>query len=216
MTAIVPSLRALIRSELAAMRVLELGIVTQIQTNDGGTGEVAIEANLRLRGSALELQRVPVAVGRLGLSCAPRVGDLVAVAFVGGDLNAPVVLASLYDERVLSPDAKPEEIVYAVPDDARDGVRRFELQLPNSRKITVEDAKLTIAMGSTTITVEADGAIKLEAGGDVSIKASGDLKLEATGTASVKGQSVQLEGQSDAKLKGGTVTIAGTTDFSAA
>jgi uncharacterized protein involved in type VI secretion and phage assembly len=212
---IVPSLRALIRAELAAVRVLELGIVTQVFTNQGGQGKAAIELDLRVRGSALELQRVPVAVGRLGLSWCPRVDDLVVVAFVGGDLNAPIVIGSLYDERVLSPDAGPDEIVYAVPDDAKDGVRRFELQLPNSRKLTIEDKKLTITMGSTTISVEADGAIKLEAGGDLSLKASGDLTIEASGTASLKGNSLQLEGQSDAKLKGSTVTIAGTTDFSA-
>jgi phage baseplate assembly protein gpV len=215
-TAIVPSLRALIRAELAALRVLELGIVTHVLTNEGARGEVAIAVNLRLRGSALELQRVPVAVGRLGLSSAPRVGALVVVAFVGADLNAPVVIGSLYDERVLAPDAAPDEIVYAVPDDARDGARRFELQLPEGRKLTIEDGKLTIAMGSTTVIVEADGAITLEAGGDVKIKASGDLALEAGGTASLKGASVQLEGSGDAKLKGGTVTIAGTTDFSPA
>ena len=165
MSVIVSSLRALIQAEMAALRLPELGVVTRVYTNDGGSGEVANEVDLRLRGSTLELQRVPVAVGRLGLSCAPRVGDLVVLAFIGGDLNAPIVIGSLYDERVLAPDAGADESVYVVPDDARDGARRVELQLPNDHKVTIEDAKVTIAMGSTTMTVEADGAITLEAGG---------------------------------------------------
>ncbi|AGP41410.1 phage baseplate assembly protein V [Sorangium cellulosum] len=215
MSAIVPSLRALIRAELAALRLPELGVVTRVYTNDGGKGEVANEVDLRLRGSTLELQRVPVLVGRLGFSCVPRVDDLVMIAFAGGDLNAPVVIGSLYDERVLAPDAGPDELVYTVPDDARDGARRVELQLPNGRAITIEDAKVTIAMGKTTITVEADGAITLEAGGDLTLKAGGNIALEAKGTASVKGSSVVVEGDSDAKLKGATTTIAGTTNFSA-
>ena len=215
MSVIVPSLRALIRAELAAWRLPELGVVTRVYTNDGGAGEVANEVDLRLRGSTLELQRVPVAVGRLGLSCAPRVDDLVVTAFIGGDLNAPIVIGSLYDERVLAPDAGPDEIVYVVPDDARDGARRIQLQLPNDRKLTIEDAKVTIAMGSTTITVEADGAITLEAGGDLILKAQGAIAIEAQGAASLKGASVTVEGQSDAKLKGATTTIAGTTNFSA-
>jgi len=211
---VVSSLRALIQAELAALHLSELGVVTRVYTNDGGSGEVANEVDLRLRGSTLELQRVPVAVGRLGLSCAPRVGDLVVLAFIGGDLNAPIVIGSLYDERVLAPDAGPDESVYVVPDDARDGARRVELQLPNDHKVTIEDAKVTIAMGSTTMTVEADGAITLEAGGDITLKAQGAIAIEAQGAASLKGASVSVEGQSDAKLKGATTTIAGTTNFS--
>jgi uncharacterized protein involved in type VI secretion and phage assembly len=211
---VVSSLRALIQAELAALHLPELGVVTRVYTNDGGSGEVANEVDLRLRGSTLELQRVPVAVGRLGLSCAPRVGDLVVLAFIGGDLNAPIVIGSLYDERVLAPDAGPDESVYVVPDDARDGARRVELQLPNDHKVTIEDAKVTIAMGSTTMTVEADGAITLEAGGDITLKAQGAIAIEAQGAASLKGASVSVEGQSDAKLKGATTTIAGTTNFS--
>lgn len=215
MSAIVPSLRALIRAELAALRLPELGVVTRVYTNDGGKGEVANEVDLRLRGSALELQRVPVLVGRLGWSCVPRVDDLVMIAFAGGDLNAPVVIGCLYDERVLAPDAGADELVYAVPDDARDGARRLELQLPDDRKLTIEDAKVTIAMGKTTITVEADGAVTIEAGGDLTLKAGGDVAIEAGGTARVKGKSVAVEADSDAKLKGATTTIAGTTNFSA-
>jgi phage baseplate assembly protein gpV len=215
MSAIVPSLRALIRAELAALRLPELGVVTRVYTNDGGKGEVANEVDLRLRGSTVELQRVPVLVGRLGFSCVPCVDDLVMIAFVGGDLNAPVVIGSLYDERVLAPDAGPDELVYTVPDNARDGARRFELQLPNSRTVTIEDAKVTIAMGKTTITIEADGAIKMEAGGDLVLKASGAVSIEATGAATLKGSSVTVEGTGEAKLKGATTTIAGTTNFSA-
>jgi uncharacterized protein involved in type VI secretion and phage assembly len=216
MTAIVPAIRAIIREELAALRLIELGVITQVFTNDGGSGENSLEVNVRLRGSAIELQKVPLAVGRLGLSLIPRVGNLVVLGFVGGDLNAPVVLGSLYDEQLLPPDAAPEETVYKVLDDAADGKRRFELQLPNDRKVTIEDAKVVITMGSTTVTVEADGAITLEAGGDINLKAQGAITLEATGDATIKGASVTVEGQGEAKLKGATTTIAGTTNFSAA
>lgn len=215
MTAIVPSLRALIRAELAALRLTDLGVVTRVYTNDGGSGETATEVDVRLRGSTVELQRVPVAVGRLGLSCVPRVDDLVVLSFIGGDLNAPVVLGCMYDERVLAPDAKDDELVYVVPDDARDGARRVELQLPEGRKVTVEDAKLTITMGETTITVEADGAVTIEAKGDLTLKSQGAVSIEAQGDATLKGQSVTVEGSSSAKLKGSTTTIAGTTNFSA-
>jgi phage baseplate assembly protein gpV len=215
-TQIMPVLRAVVREELAAARPCELAIVTHVYTNEGGSGDNNLEIDARLRGSAVELQRVPLAVGRLGLSLAPRTGDLVLVAFVGGKLDAPVALGFLYDEQTRPPDAAPDEVVYQVPDDAAGGKRRLEIKLPQDRKITVEDAKLVVTMGSTRITVEADGAIALEAGGDITLKAAGKLSLEAGGEATLKGSSVTVEGSSGATLKGTTTSIKGTIDFSPA
>jgi phage baseplate assembly protein gpV len=214
MSAIVPALQAVVRDELAGLRTVELGVVTQVYSNEGGSGDTNVAVNLRVRGSALELQHVPVAVGRLGLSSVPRAGDLAVVAFVAGDLNGPVVLGFLYDEQTRPPDAKATEIVYAVPDDAADDDRRLEVQLPSGNTLTVQDKKLTVSMGGTTLTVEADGAITLEAAGDITLKAQGAVNVEAGGAASVKGLSVSVEAQTEAKLKGTTATIAGLTSFS--
>lgn len=215
MTAIVPAIRAIVREELAARRMIELGVVTQVWSNADGSTDGRLEVNVRVRGSAVELQRVPVAVGRLGLAMVPRVGNLVVLGFVGGDLNAPVVLGAVYDEQTPPPTGDPEELIYKVPDDAASGTRRFEVQLPDDRKVTLEDGKLTVSMGSSVVTIEADGAITIEAGGDLTLKAKGAIKLEAQGDLQAKGASVTLEASGAAKLKGATTTIAGTTDFSA-
>ena len=216
MSAIVPALQAIVRDELASVRPVDLGVVTQAFTNEGGSGETNLAVNVRLRGSALELQRVPVAVGRLGLSLAPRQGDLAVVGFVDGDVNGAVVLGFVYDEQARPPDAQPSELVYQVPDDEQGGVRRAELRLPNGNKVTVEDDKVTIAMGGTKLTVEGDGAITLDAAGDLNLKAGGAVNIEAGRAASVKGMSVAVEAQTEAKLKGVTTSIAGMTNFSAA
>ena len=215
MSSIVPALKAVVRDELAAQRAAELGIVTQVYTNEGGSGDTNLAVNLRVRGSALELQHVPVAVGRLGLSAVPRVGDLAVVVFVGGDLNGPVVLGFLYDEQTRPPDGKASEIVYKVPDDAADDDRRIEVQLPSGNTLTLQDKKLTVTMGGTTLTVEADGAITLDAAGDLKLKAGGSVSIEAGTDATLKaGTSVTVEGQVEAKLKGVTTSIAGMTSFS--
>jgi phage baseplate assembly protein gpV len=215
MTVLVPAVQAVVRDELAGLRTTELGIVTQAFTNEGGSGDNNLEVNVRLRGSALELQRVPVAVGRLGLSAVPRAGDLAVLVFAGGDINAAICLGFLYDEQVRPPDAKAAELVYVVPDDANDDDRRLHLELAGGNTLTVQDKKVTVTMGGTTLTIEADGAIALEAAGDITLNAQGKIALEAQQEASVKGMSVKLEGQSEAKLKGATVGIAGMTSFSA-
>jgi uncharacterized protein involved in type VI secretion and phage assembly len=211
---IIGTLRALVREELATQRGCELGIVTRVYTNAGGSGDHNLEVDVRIRGSATELQRVPLAVTRSGVSFVPREGDLMLLAFVGGDLNAPIALGFLYDEQTRPPDASSDEVVYRIPEDAKDDARRIEIVLPNGNKLTLQDKKLSVVMGSSKLTVEGDGAITLEAGGDLNLKASGDVKIEATGAASLKGASVSVEGQGDAKLKGATTTISGNTSFS--
>lgn len=213
MTAFVPLMTQVVRRELAAQRGIALGVVDVARTNDGGSGEHHLECDVRLHGSGLVLQSVPVAVARPGLSAVPRPGDLVVVGFVEGDVNGAVVLGSLHAAGTPSPDAGPEEVVYAVPDSG--GERRLEVQLPNGSTLSLTDSALTVTMGSTTLTVEQDGAINLEAGGDISIKASGSLSLEGGSSATLKGSTVSVEGSGSATLKGGTTTISGMTQFSA-
>jgi phage baseplate assembly protein gpV len=222
-TALVPALQAIVRDELAGVHTIELGIVTATYTNEGGSGDNNLAVDARIRGSALELQHVPVAIGRLGLSLSPRVGDLCVLAFVGGDLNGAVVVGFLYDEQTRPPDASATEIVYVVPDDAVDADRRIEIQLPSGNKVTLQDKKVDIEMGQTTVTIEADGAITMDAGGDITLKAQGkiimqaqsDISVEAGGNASLKASTnLALEGQAQTSLKGPTVGIAGMTSFS--
>ena len=213
MTAFVPLMTEVVRRELAAQRGIALGVVDVARTNEGGGGEHHLESDVRLHGSGLVLQSVPVAVARAGLSAVPRPGDLVVIGFVEGDVNGAVVLGSLHAAGMPSPDAGPEEVVYAVPDSG--GERRLEVQLPNGSTLSLTDSALTVTMGSTTLTVEQDGAISLAAAGDVTIKASGSLSLEAGSSATLKGSTVSVEGSGSATLKGATTTISGTTQFSA-
>lgn len=216
MNSVIPALQTIIRDQMRQKQDVGLGIVTQVFTNQGGAGDENIAVNLRLQGSACELRKIPVMVSRLGLSQAPRVDDLAVLAFIGGDVNRAVVLGFLYDEQNRAPDAGPEEIVYQVPDAADDAIRRFSIALPGGNSLTLQDGKLEVAMGSTTIVVEADGAVSIKAGGDISLKASGALNLEAGGDVGIKGKNVNIEGQAGAKVKGPTVKLAGMTDFSPA
>ncbi|HEY5981728.1 MAG TPA: phage baseplate assembly protein V [Microlunatus sp.] len=222
MSLLLPTLRAVTRDELAAVRPISLATVTAVDTNADGSGKRNVEVNAQLHGSDLELQRVPVATGRIGLSAAPRVGDTVVVAFVGGDLNGPVVIGSLYDDQRHPPQAEPDEIVYAVPDEASSS-RRIEITTAGGRTVTITDDAVTIVMGDTTLEVTADGAvtvvsatdISLEAQGDVSITAGKNLTLEASANVNVKASAQGTFEAQATTVKGSTTTIAGLTSFSA-
>jgi phage baseplate assembly protein gpV len=216
MSRIVPAIRAVVRDELDGHRGLELGVVTEVFSNDGGAGDHHLSANVRLNASGLELQLVPVAVGRLGLSALPLVGNLVVVGFIGGDLDQGVVLGVLHDADNAPPDAKPGELVYKVPDEADDAARRFHVEMPGGHTLTLKDGGLTITLGSTKVDIAADGAVTIEAGGDLTLKAAGALKLEGGSEATLKAPNVTVQGDGSATLKGGSVAINGTTAFNPA
>ena len=83
MSLVMPVLRSVVRDELAEVQPLTLAAVTDVVSNADGSGARNVEINARIHGSDLELQRVPVMTGRVGMSCAPRVGDTAVLAFLG-------------------------------------------------------------------------------------------------------------------------------------
>ena len=220
---LIPLLRAIVREEMRQHRAFSLGVVTSVVSNDGGGGDNYLSANVRLRDSGLELQQVPVVVGRAGVSRAPRIDDLVVLGFLEQDIHAPVILGIVYDDKQAPPDAKPEECVYVVPDESDDAIRRFEMTLPNGNTLTVKDSQVEIAMGKTTILVKSDGNIELKsaseillnADADITIKAGGNLNLEAGGDLNAKGLATTVEGQTNTTVKGANLQLAGITSFSA-
>lgn len=223
MTTFVGVMSEVARRELATHRSLSLGVVTESFTNSGGSGEHHLDCNVRLHGSGLVLQHVPVAVTRPGLSAVPRVGDLVVVGFLDGEINGPVLLGALHADGIPSPDAEPDEVVYEVPD-AGGSARRVQLRLPNGNTVTVTDEEVTIDFGGTKVLVENGGGITLEASGDITITAGGNLKLEANANVEIKAMAnfeakasanATVQGSAAATLKGAVTTIAGLTSFSA-
>lgn len=223
MTDMVDIIRAIVRDEMARRRAPELGLVTAVLARDSDSSDNNHQVNLRLRASGLELQRVPVAAARLGLSLLPQVDDLVLVVFVNDDLNAPVVVGSVYDEQVQPPVGQPAECVYMPtdPDDA--ALRRLHIELANGCALTLHDDHLTLKMGGTELTVQQDGDVQLKSAGkieisgdaDISIEAGGNLTLQAQGSVKVAaGSSLDLQGSAAAKLKAPAITLAGNTQLS--
>jgi phage baseplate assembly protein gpV len=215
-------LRAIVRDELARRSAPQLGVVTSVFPHDSASSDGNHQVNVKLRETGMELQRVPVAVGRLGFSMLPKVDDLVVVVFVNDDLNAPIVLGSVYDESVQPPVGKAEELVY-MPTDADDSsIRRLHVELGNGSLITFDDEKLTVQLGGTEVVIKKDGDVSVKGAGKLEVKTDADMKFEAGGNLEIKAQgdlkisgaSVTVEGQGAAKLKAPAVTLAGNTQFS--
>ena len=223
MTELIDTLRAIVRDELARSRAPELGQVTALHARDADGSDANHQVHVRLLATGLELQFVPVAVARLGLSVLPQVGDTVLVVFVQGDLNAPVVVGSLYDAAIQPPVAKAAEWVYEPADAGGDAsLRRLHIVLGDDVQLTLDDENLTVKLSGTSITVAKDGDITLTSAaklvikskGDMSLEAGGKLDLKAQGNVTISGVAATLEGQASAKVKGPAITLAGNTQFS--
>lgn len=218
MSELIDTLRAIVRDELARMRAPELALVLETYANDADGNNHQVD--VRLRGSGVELQRVPVTVQRYGISMLPRIGDLVLVVFVGGELNAPMVIGSVYDEAHQPPEAAPDEVVYKVPDAG--GERHLHLEMPSGVTYTVDDSALKIVAGGTEIALQQDGDVSIHAtgnivlatDGDLILKSNGKLLLEAAMDVEIKGLNIKAQGSAQADIKAPILNLAGLTQFS--
>ena len=221
MSELIQTLRAIIREELDRRREPALALVTEVFPGDGSEGNH--QASVRLRDSGLELQRVPVAVARPGLSLLPRVDDLVLVVFAGGDVASPVVVGALYHSDEQPPEAGPLELVYAPGDDEDDGVRRIHVETPGGGLLTIDDGQLVVERGGTKVIIAQDGDVTIESAAKVAIKSQGEmslksaagLALEATSEIKLNAPTIAIEADAEAKVKGAAVALAGITKFSA-
>jgi uncharacterized protein involved in type VI secretion and phage assembly len=228
MTTIVDTIAAIVRHELAAVRTTELGVVEDVYPHASAGDDDNYGVDVTLKNSGLALKRVPVATGHVGTVAIPNIGDLVLVSFVHGDINAPIVVARLYDEVVFRlPLAESDEksILAAIrnhPDSSPP--RELIIEMPPKITVRVVDGSVTatagqtemrldqsgssggtvtVKAGSTTITVNQDGDVTMDSARSVTVKASSNLTLEANGNIEIKaGGNLTAQAGSRAVVKG--------------
>ena len=169
MSQLIDVIRRVVQHELARDRGSLLGVVTDVFPHSAADDANNYEVNVRLKHEDLELRRVPVAVGHVGIAAPPRPDDLVLVAFVNGDVNQPVVTGRFYHADDRPPLHREDEILFEqrVPDGTLNHLRFTDdgtiyLQRDVTKPEDNSEAKATIRI---------DGA-----SGDIEIKAANDLK----------------------------------------
>ena len=154
----------------------------------------------------------------------PEVGDEVLVIFEQGDLRRPYILGGLYNG-VDQPDSKGIEPI----DSGSGAVNRRSIVSRKGHRIDLLDQDgrhegITLASGdgklsvtvdatSTTITVHADGTVKIEGSQGITIDSAGaklelkggEISVNATGNLQLKGASTTLEGSAQTEVKGGAL-----------
>ena len=119
MSSFIEIIQNVVDQEMSRSRGPELAVVTALYPHEKKDDEHNYEIDVRLKHQDLELKKVPLAVPYMGVATLPKVGDLVLVEFIGGDLNQPVITAAFYHAAERPPFHKGGELLFEqrVPDD---------------------------------------------------------------------------------------------------
>lgn len=214
MTNLYETIRRIVQEELCTVRTAELAVVQEQHPHAADGDKDNYACTVVLRNSGIVLAQVPVATPRIGHASIPAVGDLVLVQFLGGDINAPVIAGSLYNDEDRPPLNDAGQIALHLPLGAADSdavklllksgdTRSIELTLGSGLIVQVQDddpvVKLEVDGGKATVQIDRDGA--------VSVKAQGDITVETQGNLGFKGTEIKVEAQATLTLKGATVNI---------
>jgi phage baseplate assembly protein gpV len=222
------------------LRVTELGIVDAVYPHAADGDSDNYGCDIKLKNSGLLLKKVPVATGHVGTAAVPNVGDLVLLAFDKGDVNQPILLGRLYNERDRPPLNRPDEVIFRLPLAAADEQtikaairnhadsdppREMVVEMPPKITVRITDGTVRATAGKTemrldqpdggggTVTVFAGRTkITMDQDGDVTVEAAGDMSFKATGALSLQGQSVKVQGETTVEVEAGTdATLRGST-----
>ena len=228
MTRLAEAVTTLARHEVARLRVCEVGVVRSVYAAAAGDPEADHACAVELRDTGLVLPRVPVAVGISGAASPPRVGDLVAVIFAGGDLHAPIIIGRLYHDALAPPGHADGESVVRLPAGETDPTARLDVVATapsaSGRLLTIgldgdAPVEVRIAPAEVVVTVgDARLSLRQPGGGSgratlevkdcrVDLDGNGDVKVEASGTLTLKGQTVKIAGDTQVTVKGQTVEL---------
>jgi phage baseplate assembly protein gpV len=221
MESIVGVMKKVAEHEVRKIYTTELGVVTAIFPHAAENDKDNYQCSVKLRnkkqpdGKDFELRKVPVTTPHMGLVNIPNVGDLVLVTFIGGDLNAPVIIGRLYNDEDLPPVNKEKEfllqhnlegggslkidaegVVTVTSKSEKNVITVEDNQIHvNSEKcslkveetdVTLKNEKCTIALSGGNITIN-NGTCKItvEGGGITIDAASNNVTVKSMGTVKI-------------------------------
>jgi uncharacterized protein involved in type VI secretion and phage assembly len=197
-------MKSVAQIEMGKLHFPTLGIVTSIFPHASDSDNDNYECNVRIKNTDVELRKVPITTQCIGLAGIPRVGDLVLLIFMNGDINAPIAVGRLYNDEDRPPVNNAEEIVYIPPYDANSQARRIYLEFPSGITLKITDDEVNIKAGDTKVIVLRDGDVVIQSKANINVSAEGDATIKSQGSMTIKGSNITMESDQDMTLKSGT------------
>lgn len=200
------TIQRIVQAELGKLRTAELATVQEQHPHASAGDQANYACTVVLRNSGLVLKQVPVATPRVGSVSIPAVGDMVLVQFVNGDINAPIVTASLYNDQDRPPVNDDGQGILHLPLGAGDSdavhielhsgdERTLTIKLGNGLVVNLKDddpvVEIQVDGGKASFKMDRDGAVTLESSQKVQIKGS-EIAVEASGKLTLKGATVNI------------------------
>jgi len=228
---IVNTLQEIIRHEMRSLRVADLGLVEEVYPHSGGSDVDNYGCDVRLKNSGLLLKRVPLTIGHIGTASIPNKGDLVLLTFDKGDVNQPIIIGRLYNEKQRPPLNNPDELIFRLPlaeaDDktikgairnhpSQSPPRELIFEMPPKITVRVTDGTVRATAGKTEMKLDQPGGsggtvtifagrtkITMNQDGDVTVEGAADITLKARGDLKMQGRNVKIESQMNTDIKAG-------------
>ena len=197
-------IKKIAEDEAKKLNIVEMGIVTSIFPHSDASDKDNYECNVKLKNRDLELRKVPIATQHIGFTYVPNVGDMVLLAFINGNINAPVVIGRLYNDENIPPVNEAGEIIFESPDPEKSGLRRLYMKFPSGIVLTITDDELKAEVGKSVVTIKTDGDVTIESNAKFDIKAKGNTTVTSDGDLSLLAQNIKIESKQGLDLKAGT------------
>jgi len=201
---IVDAMKKVSEREIKKIRMPELGIVTSVFPHSEDSDKDNYECNVKLKNLNFELRGVQIATQCTGLVSPPRVGDLVLVEFVNGNINMPVVVGRLYNDEDRPPTSKLGELVFIQPYEEKSDLRRIYLEFPGGMNLKISDGEIIITAGDTKVSIKKDGDVEVQSKGNIKIKSEGETSINSKGDLSISGSNVKINSDQKLEINSGT------------
>lgn len=148
-----------------------------------------------------------------GAHFVPEIGDEVLVSFLNGNLENPIIMGSLWNEKKTPPyETTDENNIRAIKsrsghelvfDDTEDATN-LKLKSAQEHQVTLDDenSKITIKdnggnyicldASANEITIESSMNVKVKGSGDIEIKSGANITIEAEGVLTLSGSIVKI------------------------
>lgn len=201
------TIRNIVQQEIKQLRLGELGVVQEQHAHESDSDQNNYGCTVALRDSQIVLKKVPVATGRLGVTAIPDVGDLVLVQFLNGNINAPVIVGSFYNDEDRPPVSASGQAVLQLPKNGSEGEgvhvkassedeSSLTLNIGGSVIVNLKDddpaVEIDVGDGSGVITIDSDGTVNIASATELNVKSDADMNIEAGGTLNLKGSVVNI------------------------
>jgi len=170
---IVGVMKKVAEQEVRKIYTTELGIVTAVFPHASDSDKDNYQCSVKLKhkklpdGKDFELRKVPVATTHLGLVNIPNVGDLVLLTFIGGNLNAPIIIGRLYNDEDQPPVNQEKEIL--LQHNLKEG-GSLKIDAEGVVTVTSKNQKTMITVNDDKISTANDKCSMTVEGGDITLK----------------------------------------------